>query len=171
MIEVEVKAPVEDLSLIEEKIASLGGGFVKEQIQKDTYFNAPDRDFAETDEALRIREIDGETHLTYKGPKQSLTTKTRREIEFPVEAEMSDVLDKLGYKARGFVEKKRRVFKMDELTVVLDEVAGLGQYIEIESTNPEDEEAIFTLLEKLGVKKESCTLKSYLELLESNTVY
>lgn len=171
MIEVEVKAPVEDLDMIEDMLISIGGRFIKEQIQKDTYFNAPDRNFAETDEALRIREIDGETHLTYKGPKQSLKTKTRMEIEFQVEAEMSDVLDKLGYKARGFVEKKRRVFKMDDLTVVLDKVEGVGQYIEIESTNPEDEEAIFTILGKLGVKKESWTLKSYLELLESNTVY
>ncbi|MFH1788281.1 MAG: class IV adenylate cyclase [Candidatus Altiarchaeota archaeon] len=166
MIEVEVKAPVEDLSVIEDRVLGLGGVFVRQEIQKDTYFNAPDRDFEVTDEALRIREADGKTYFTYKGPKQSKKTKTRKEIEFPVHARMSDVLAELGYEAKGLVEKKRRTFRLDKLTIALDEVKNLGQYIEIESANTQDEGKIFTLLEKLGVNKETCTLKSYLELLK-----
>ena len=49
--------------------------------QVDTYFSHPARDFAATDEALRIRSIDQENFVTYKGPKLDATTKTRREID------------------------------------------------------------------------------------------
>ena len=42
------------------------------------------RDFAQTDEALRIRQVSGANQITYKGPKIDEATKTRREIEIPL---------------------------------------------------------------------------------------
>lgn len=166
VLEVEVKAPVHDASGTEACVVSLGGVFIGEEVQRDTYFNAPDRDFRETDEALRLRECRGKTFLTYKGPKQGAKTKTRREIEFMVDPLMADVLGELGYTKKGVVEKKRKYFRLEGLTVCLDEVHGLGSCIEIESTSLSDEDKIRGLLGKLGIDKDSCTLKSYLELLE-----
>ncbi|MFQ5888201.1 MAG: class IV adenylate cyclase, partial [Candidatus Hydrothermarchaeales archaeon] len=58
MLEIEVKAYVKDFDKIENAIVRQGGRFEKEEIQKDTYFNHPLRDFAKTDEALRIRRVD-----------------------------------------------------------------------------------------------------------------
>ena len=40
----------------------------------------------QTDEALRIRQVDGRPLITYKGPKIDRQTKTRREIELPLPA-------------------------------------------------------------------------------------
>ena len=42
------------------------------------------RDFAATDEALRIRRVGDANFVTYKGPKLDQSTKTRREIEVPL---------------------------------------------------------------------------------------
>ncbi len=63
MIEIEVKALASHISL-REKLASMGAK--PEGIQKhlDTYYNSPVRDFSETDEALRIRSVDGRCGLT-----------------------------------------------------------------------------------------------------------
>ena len=44
----------------------------------------PCRDFAQTDEALRIRTVGDTSFVTYKGPKLDATTKTRRELELPL---------------------------------------------------------------------------------------
>ena len=49
--------------------------------RSDRYFAHPSRDFARTDEALRLRRIGEFNFITYKGPKLDATTKTRREIE------------------------------------------------------------------------------------------
>ena len=61
-----------------------------ELVQRDRYFNHPSRDFAQTDEALRIRTQGRETRITYKGPIVDSQTKTRREIEIPVGAHDGD---------------------------------------------------------------------------------
>ena len=58
-------------------------GAVARPAREDTdhYFNAPDRDFAQTDEAFRLRRIGTGELLTYKGPKRDADTKTRTEVE------------------------------------------------------------------------------------------
>ena len=170
MIEVEVKAPLEGLAEIEELIIDNGGRFKHEEAHTDTYYNAPDRDFKKTDEALRIRENNGRTYLTYKGPKQSIKTKTRKELEIPVNEGIDEILIELGYRQAGIVEKTRRIYVLDELTVCLDDVKNLGTYIEIESNSPDDEGKIFSLLDTLGIEKSTCTLKSYLGLLTEKGV-
>ena len=74
MIEVEVKAHApKDFDKLEEELLNIGAIRVRDEYQEDTYFNAPHRDFAQTDEALRIRKIKNnnseEIYITYKGAK------------------------------------------------------------------------------------------------------
>ena len=103
------------------------------RIQSDTYFAAPHRDFAKTDEALRIRSLDGQAVLTYKGPKLDSVSKTREELETPVdEATTTGILHALGFSEAGVVRKKREVFRAGEITVCLDAVEGLGEFLEVE---------------------------------------
>ena len=52
--------------------------------EADHYFNAPDRDFARTDEAFRLRRIGAANFVTYKGPKRDAQRKMRTEIEVPL---------------------------------------------------------------------------------------
>src|SRR6516162_8054011 len=86
MLEIEAKYPVSDWTQIEQQLRAWGSHFDDEREGADQYFNAPDRDFARTDEALRIRQIGMTNLVTYKGPKIDAQTKTRTEIEVPLAA-------------------------------------------------------------------------------------
>jgi len=74
MIEVEVKVRA-DHSQVRSVLQKLGAIKIGIENQSDTYFAAPYRDFAKTDEALRIRSLDGKAVLTYKGPKLDKVSK------------------------------------------------------------------------------------------------
>ena len=80
-IEVEQKFPVADRAALDRQLAALGFVPRDAELQVDQYFAHPARDFARTDEALRIRRVGQFNYITYKGPKLDATTKTRREIE------------------------------------------------------------------------------------------
>jgi hypothetical protein len=62
----------------------LGGRSADTVTQVDQYFNHPARDFAQTDEALRLRRVGEVNFITYKGPKLDAITKSRHEIELPL---------------------------------------------------------------------------------------
>jgi adenylate cyclase class 2 len=172
MIEVEVKVRA-SLDEVEERLGELGAEAVARKRQVDTYFSAPHRDFAETDEALRVRREDGEGYVTYKGPKRGDATKTRREYETSVgDAETAAaVLESLGFERFGTVEKNRRVYSVDGTTVTLDSVEGLGEFVEVELERKErddEDEArtkVFETLERLGLDPDDSVTESYLELL------
>ena len=55
MIEVEVKAKIDNFEDIKVKLNQINAVKTKTEEQIDRYFNSPVKDFAETDEALRIR--------------------------------------------------------------------------------------------------------------------
>ena len=124
MIEVEIKAKIHDNKLAFEKIKEIGGEYSHSEIQHDIYFNGETKDFRETDEALRIREIpegdDFKNILTYKGPKLNTETKTRKEIEVVIDdkVNMTEILISLGYKPSAIVDKVRRVFKYNDYTII-----------------------------------------------------
>ena len=83
-IEVEQKFAVDDHREIQRRLEQLGAHEAGGVEQVDRYFNHPARDFAQTDEALRLRRVGEANFVTYKGPKLDAATKTRREIELPL---------------------------------------------------------------------------------------
>ncbi|MDZ7687308.1 MAG: class IV adenylate cyclase [Halobacteriales archaeon] len=172
MIEVEVKVRASH-DEVEESLDALGAERVTQKTQNDTYFTAPHRDFAQTDEALRVRREDGEAFVTYKGPKLDNETKTREEHETRVGSgeEARAVFESLGFEEFGTVRKHRRVYELDGATVTLDDVEGLGEFVEVEleaEGDAETEEArvrILETLELLGLDPDASVRDSYLELL------
>jgi len=151
--------------------------------QVDTYYDAPNRDFAETDEALRVRrempldpagEAGGatRTRLTYKGPLVDDASKTRSEHGTGVEdgAALAGILRGLGYDPAAVVEKERETHVLGAFTVTLDTVAGLGEFVEVEGIADGDEvasvrEDVFEACRELGLDPGEATRESYLELL------
>ena len=63
MLEVEAKYRLSDRTLVEASLRAWGAVEVANHAEADHYMNAPDRDFARTDEALRLRQI-GTTQLS-----------------------------------------------------------------------------------------------------------
>src|SRR5437867_1547125 len=79
--EVELKFWVDDQPALRRALLSLGAEAPSSQVQIDSYFEHPARSFAQTDEALRVRQVQSRCLITYKGPKIDAATKTRVELE------------------------------------------------------------------------------------------
>ena len=185
MYEVELKVQA-DHGAVRDRLDTLGATRVGRVRQVDTYYDAPHRDFAETDEALRVREetrVEGdggtdrpgetETRLTYKGPLVERESKTREEAETSVgdpDATRA-ALDGRGFTPAATVEKARERYRVDDYTVTLDAVEGLGSFVEVEtevSSEAEVEtarEGATALLERLELDPTAGIRTSYLGLL------
>jgi len=177
MYEVEVKVPA-DLEAVRDRLETRGATRLGSVVQADTYYNAPHRDFAETDEALRIRSerpADGaeKTRVTYKGPLVDEETKTREEFETGIEdAETTDaILTSLGFEPTATVRKDRERFSLDGYTITLDSVDDVGEYVEVETevaaeADLEDaREGAYEVLERLELDPDDQLRTSYLGLL------
>lgn len=175
MIEVEVKVKA-DHEKVRPLLKKMGAEKVKTEIQSDTYFAAPHRDFAKTDEALRIRSLDSQSVMTYKGPKLDKVSKTREEFETPVdEAVFTKILHALGFTEAGIVRKSREIFEAGEISVSLDSVESLGEFLEVEIMAENEKELetarqkLFEFLKQFGFGEKDSIRVSYLEMvLEKN---
>jgi adenylate cyclase class 2 len=167
MLEIEIKSYCDNREDVLQRINSLGGRFKGRVIENDIYFNHPCRDFATTDEALRIRIIDKKNILTYKGPKIGKKTKTRFEEEVPFDhlESMKIVLLRLGFTVVDEVAKTREIYCINDIDICVDEVVNVGNFVELEKMGErkeEIEEELFTLAKELGLHR--FETRSYLEL-------
>lgn len=171
MIEVEVKVRV-DHSEIRPVLSEMGASKVGVEEQSDVYFAAPYRNFARTDEALRIRSLGGQAVLTYKGPKLDKVSKTRVEIETPVDGTAAaKIFHALGFLEAGAVRKKREIFRAGDITVCLDTIEGLGEFLEVEIDVGNEKylessrAQLFKFLSQFGLSEKDSIRTSYLEML------
>jgi adenylate cyclase, class 2 len=178
MLEVENKYRCEDWDQLLMTLQSWGATLLSTRKDSDHYFNAPDRDFAQTDEAVRLRRIGPENFLTYKGPKLDHATKTRTELELPLangpEAATTAVklLTSMGYKPVAVVNKTRQVWKFArdgfEMEACFDDVGAIGKFVELEiMTIPTELEAAKSTLLSTASELRLTALerRSYLQLL------
>ena len=176
--EVEQKFSAVDLSKLQRKLAEFQATEGETVTQVDEYFAHPARDFALTDEALRIRRVGEENFVTYKGPKLDAATKTRRELELPLSPGQSgaqsfaELLQALGFKPVATVGKSRRQLSLawegKDFEVAIDEVAGVGSFVELELMA--DESALAAARASLAslaaaLELQGSERRSYLELL------
>ncbi|MFW9943447.1 MAG: class IV adenylate cyclase [Candidatus Sifarchaeia archaeon] len=186
VFEVEVKAPISDLESVRNALERIGAQQLNSETQTDAYYDHPCRAFHETDEALRLRrrlpysqelteDVDESRplyELTYKGPKVDSLSKTRIELSVGLvdAAAAKSLLVHLGFKYVGEVVKKRVFHSLGDLTLSLDEVEGIGDFLEIEQVVDSKErieplrEKMFKILEQLGLDPETSTRSSYLEM-------
>ncbi len=171
MMEYEVKIRVPGLSPVRERLGTLGIRREGKVVEEDLYLNSPVRDFGVTDEALRIRSTRHGTTLTYKGPKLGLGgVKAREEIIVGVESgeALGEILELLGFTRTATVEKCRETYRVEGTTVSLDEVMGLGSFVEIEAPAGLEGDPAIALItkvrKKLGIRGEETPL-SYLEMI------
>ena len=177
--EVEQKFVLDDPAELLARLPALGARPTGARTQRDRYFNHPGRDFAATDEALRIRSSGDTNVVTYKGPKLSTRSKTRRELETPLGAgaeaaeTFAQTLVALGFAPVAVVEKTRKTFELtwegNRGEVALDQVRNLGSFAEIEflADDASDigpiEDVLLRLADRLGLTR--VERRSYLELL------
>ncbi len=142
VLEVEVKYRTPDRAALLARLEGVAVVRLGPRTEEDHYFNAPDRDLRQTDEAFRLRRVGPRNVLTYKGPKRGTATKTRAEIEVPLAdgdgpaRDAERMLLALGYKSVAVVRKRREVFRFTRggfaVEACLDDVEDVGAFAEIE---------------------------------------
>lgn len=111
--------------------------------------------------ALRVRADGSNTVLTFKGPPQPGTMKTRDEHETPVAdaAALFSVLAGMGFDVWFRYEKYREEFSAPGVIIAIDETP-VGTFVEIEG----DEGAILSTAQALGRSPSDFILQSYRSL-------
>jgi adenylate cyclase, class 2 len=177
MIEVELKYHLDDPESLLASLVARGGEPGTPTLERDIYFNHPARDFARTDEALRLRWDGSQAVLTYKGQLLDRVSKSREELELDLADESAlatarGILTRLGFREVREVEKRRTKFPVlhRELPVLvtIDEVAGLGLFAELEASAEREayepvRDQLIDLAAALGLERGE--RRSYLQLL------
>jgi len=119
---------------------------------------------------LRVRScrtLDGPEQpatLTYKGPLRDGAFKRKSEIEIEIAdaVSMVGILAAMGFSEWIIFEKNRESWRLPPCEVELDEVPGLGLFVEVEGP---DEAAIRAALARLGLDPRQSTRRSYVAML------
>lgn len=194
-MEVELKVKLKDKEDFIKNLINLGATYKSDLNHTDIYYNMPKntRDFALTDEALRLRKnieyiptglndpnkiVTQSCDFTYKGPKLDNKTKTR--VEYVCRIMDPDALDlilkSLGFQTIISVLKTRHLYHLEymgkHIEIVIDKVQYLdGDYAEFEIQVPSDDKIIeskniiFDLIKKFGYSSDDSIRTSYLELV------
>jgi adenylate cyclase, class 2 len=177
--EVEVKYRAVDHDHLVRQLVEKGAVAAGPVKQEDIYLSHPARDFAQTNEAFRIRRLGADNRITYKGPRRSGLTKTREEIEIPV-AEGNEqfgrllrLFENLGFRPVATIRKRRETFHLmfheHKLEIALDLADGLGAFAEIEAFAsgeadlPRAQQAVLALADELGLTE--VEPRSYLRMV------
>jgi adenylate cyclase class 2 len=177
--EVEVKYRSVDHDRLSRLLVERGARQDPAAEQEDLYLSHPARDFAQTQEAFRLRRIGGDNRVTYKGPRFPGPTKTREEIEIPFEGgerafrNLARLFEILGFRPVAAVRKHRTTFHLPgppvDIEITLDRVEGLGDFAEIEAiavdeaAQPSAQAAVLALADRLGL--DQVEPRSYLRMI------
>ncbi len=175
--ELEAKFKVDGFVAVEAALIAAGADFLSGVLQRDVFFDTPDRQLKKSGRGLRLRELtvleSGSRPepqrflLTYKGPRQDRNgLKIREEIQTPLEdgAAMTEILLGAGWRVFMRIEKRRRSFRLGQAEIELDELPMLGGFVEIEAPS---ETLLHEVRRKIGLPDEPIS-ESYLHLLSDH---
>ncbi|MEQ1554351.1 MAG: class IV adenylate cyclase [Ferruginibacter sp.] len=166
ILNIEFKAKINDLVALEQKLQSLNPIFIGEDNQIDTYYTVQLG-------RLKLREGNIENALIWYnrqnivGPKQSdillykhLPDKT-----------LKDILGKL-HSIKIIVEKKRRIYFVENVKIHFDIVENLGTFLEVEAIDNTGDVEIEKLQEQcnyfahfFGIEQSNYMKNSYSDML------
>ncbi|MEM0212479.1 MAG: class IV adenylate cyclase [Candidatus Methanomethylicia archaeon] len=176
MFECEVKVCIDDvdLNLLRSRLNNLGFKFYGYWFEEDHYIDFRCCTCYVEDSALRIRKYDfnGEIKykLTFKGPRIiGVNVKAREEIEMDLNDDtLLKIFGKLGFNDL-IVKKVREKYSKGNVNIYVDDVNGLGRFIEIEIVNPPSmevyEKTLSELLSLLELTGKPIITETYLEML------
>ncbi len=181
MREVEIKARVLAEELLRRNLELAGvalGGVI---FQHDEVFGWPDvvvgretgrlADGDSTAPWLRIRTeiVDGATthYWTFKQSQGAHLDKLEYELRIDDVDAAKGMIAALGFVPYSDVKKRRQQGKVDDVTICVDAVEGLGMFVELEKMTKDDvpyekiADELWAILERLGVDRANEVTKGY----------
>jgi predicted adenylyl cyclase CyaB len=163
---IEIKARVDDLASIEEKVKPLATSRPDVLRQEDVFFNCPHGRLK-----MRVLHDDHAELIHYERPDEPGPTYSKYSI-CPVPNPI--LLRRTLRNALGetmVVRKKRQVYLIDQTRIHLDEVDGLGTFVELEVVLKPGQDAqagrqiAAGLMHKLGIEESHLVKEAYADLL------
>jgi len=165
---IEIKARVRNFDEIRRRAEDLSDSSVEVIPQEDTFFNTPHGRLK-----LRLLAKDRAQLIYYTRPDQEGPKRSDYHISHSSDpANLKRVLE-LAYGIRGVVRKTRYLYLVGQTRVHLDDVEGLGQFMELEvvmqekQSDAEGQAIAEALMASLGVDKTDLLEGAYMDLLES----
>jgi predicted adenylyl cyclase CyaB len=166
-INIEIKARVHDFAALRQKVEQICDTACQIIPQDDTFFSCPKG-------RIKLREL-GPRHaqlVYYQRPDISGPKHSQYQIyETDRPSELKEILSQ-AFGVRGVVSKVRYLYLVGQTRIHLDEVQGLGQFMELEvvlqpgQTDAEGQAIAESLMRKLGVQDQDLIASAYLDLLE-----
>jgi len=164
---IEIKARVRDFAEIKFRAEKLSDTPVEVIHQEDVFFKVPQGRLK-----LRIFGIDQAQLIYYTRPDQDGPKRSDYHIALISDPENLKRVLELAYGIRGIVKKLRYLYLVGQTRVHLDDVEGLGQFMELEvvmqegQSDAEGEEIANRLMVSLGVERNNLLEGAYMDLLE-----
>jgi predicted adenylyl cyclase CyaB len=164
---IEIKARCSDASFIRQFLIEHMAEFKGTDEQTDTYFNTGNG-------RLKLRQGNIENSLIFYNRENIAGPKMSQVNLFQVSHD-SDLLKQILINANGIkvvVKKKREIWFIDNVKFHIDEVEGLGSFVEIEAIDKDGslglekiKEQCDHYLQQLNIKEEQLLTHSYSDLL------
>jgi predicted adenylyl cyclase CyaB len=164
-VNIEVKARCPDTARVRAVLVETGARLIGVDRQTDTYFDVPSG-------RLKLRQGDIENHLIYYNRPDEEDAK-RSDIDLYQPADR-DTLSRLLAHALGVrceVRKRREIYLHGRVKIHVDQVDGLGEFVEIEviehSSTPDESEMkteCAMWMKKLGIRREDLVASSYSDM-------
>ena len=169
-LEIEAKLKVDSHGPVRDRLAARGATYVGRVLESNHVFDTADGQLLAGDRGLRVRTCrveDGpakQATLTYKGPREEQSLKSRPQLETVVEdgETVVRILTALGFREKVHFQKRRETWRLGECTVELDTLPHLGCYVEIEGPHERD---IRDVQEQLALGHVAHEPESYIALL------
>ncbi len=164
--EIEVKVKVSDIDSVIKSLSNLGCILSEPVTQNDVVYinyNRPFIDFREGDIFLRIRKTQGKVIFTLKKGEEMNSI----EKEFSVDdaQQLHDTLTLLGFRPEVEVTKIRRKTSYNNYEICIDDVPGLGFFIELEEITENDaivtQNAMINFLNSIGIDTKDRVMNGY----------
>ena len=167
-VNIEIKARVEDFDALKMRAESLSEAPVKVIPQEDTFFNAEKGRLK-----LRVQAPDEGYLIYYERPDQDGPKRSDYFLAKTNEPDNLKTALSLALGVRGVVRKTRYLYMIGQTRVHLDEVAGLGYFMELEvvmregQSDAEGQAIAKDLMRRLGIREEALIEGAYMDLIES----
>ena len=134
MKEVEVKARVQDIEALKDKLVLLWFFFSQQLFQHDRIYLSNDMAYMDIKQwtvSLRIRNSNGKYSMTLKRKWEDELDSIHREVGIDDSEQAAEILKYMWYYQVVEISKVRQKASYNGLTICLDEVDGLGSFIDV----------------------------------------
>ena len=165
---IEIKARVDDFEALKARAEALSDQPLQVIPQEDTFFNVDNGRLK-----LRILAPDHGELIFYERPDQDGPKRSDYQLARTHEPENLKTALTLSLGVRGVVKKIRYLYLVGQTRIHLDEVEGLGYFMELEvvmhdgQKDAEGQSIAEELMHKLGVREEALIEGAYMDLIEA----